>query len=88
LIFAASVPKRAAANTSRGSPLFNRRENLVAQSITLIERCDCRAGCPGCVGPNLAIDEEATATPKALARSICHAIGARAFRSFSTAPAV
>ncbi len=41
------------------------------KSITLIERCDCRAGCPACVGPVLAADENADsapeATPKALA---------------------
>jgi DEAD/DEAH box helicase domain-containing protein len=43
---------------------------LITQSITLIERCDCRAGCPGCVGPVLAADEHddlAVHTPKALA---------------------
>lgn len=48
-------------------PLFDRREDLVAQSITLIERCDCRGGCPGCVGPVLAADEESATTTKALA---------------------
>jgi len=48
-------------------PLFHRREDLVAQSISLIERCDCTAGCPGCVGPVLAADEAAATTPKALA---------------------
>jgi DEAD/DEAH box helicase domain-containing protein len=48
-------------------PLFNRREDLVAQSVTLIERCDCRGGCPACVGPVLAADEDAATTPKALA---------------------
>jgi DEAD/DEAH box helicase domain-containing protein len=55
----------------QSEPLFQRREDLVAQSITLIERCDCRAGCPGCVGPILAADEHDQAmdvqTPKALA---------------------
>jgi len=43
----------------QSEPLFQRREDLIAQSITLIERCDCRAGCPGCVGPILAADEHA-----------------------------
>ena len=51
----------------QSEPLFNRREDLVAQAMTLIERCDCRSGCPGCVGPILAADESATSTPKALA---------------------
>ena len=48
-------------------PLFRRREDLLAQSVSLIERCDCRAGCPACVGPVLAAEEDATTTPKALA---------------------
>lgn len=52
-------------------PLFQRREDLIAQSVSLIERCDCRAGCPACVGPVLAADERddalAATTPKALA---------------------
>ena len=43
----------------QSEPLFQRREDLIAQSITLIERCDCRAGCPGCVGPILAAEEHA-----------------------------
>ncbi|WP_329743372.1 DEAD/DEAH box helicase [Dyella sp. A6] len=51
----------------QSEPLFHRREDLVAQSITLIERCECTAGCPGCVGPVLAADETADTTPKALA---------------------
>jgi len=51
----------------QSEPLFNRREDLVAQSVTLIERCDCRGGCPGCVGPVLVADEDAATTPKALA---------------------
>ncbi|MEP7184494.1 MAG: DEAD/DEAH box helicase [Rhodanobacter sp.] len=65
----------------QSEPLFHRREDLIAQSITLIERCDCRAGCPACVGPVLATEESAAdrralriaaherdnATPKALA---------------------
>ncbi|MEW5298213.1 MAG: hypothetical protein WDW36_001362 [Sanguina aurantia] len=51
----------------QSEPLFDRREDLIAQSVTLIERCDCRCGCPGCVGPVLAADEDAETTPKALA---------------------
>ncbi|MDE3210191.1 MAG: DEAD/DEAH box helicase [Pseudomonadota bacterium] len=61
-------------------PLFQRREDLIAQAISLIERCDCRAGCPACVGPVPAAaehaadagasgrqDTAASGTPKALA---------------------
>jgi DEAD/DEAH box helicase domain-containing protein len=43
----------------QSEPLFHRREDLITQSITLIERCDCHAGCPACVGPILAADENA-----------------------------
>jgi DEAD/DEAH box helicase domain-containing protein len=49
------------------APLFERREDLIAQSQSLIERCDCRGGCPACVGPVLAADEDAHASPKAAA---------------------
>jgi DEAD/DEAH box helicase domain-containing protein len=43
----------------QSEPLFLRREDLIAQSMALVERCDCRAGCPACVGPVLAADESA-----------------------------
>jgi DEAD/DEAH box helicase domain-containing protein len=49
------------------APLFERREDLIAQSQSLIERCDCRGGCPACVGPVLAADEDTGATPKVAA---------------------
>ncbi len=51
-------------------PLFQRREDLVTQSMSLIERCACHSGCPACVGPILANDETAEHTPKALARQV------------------
>ena len=42
----------------------------------LIERCDCRAGCPACVGPILAVDETRTGTtPKSLARQVLSLLG-------------
>ena len=49
------------------APLFERREDLLAQSRSLIERCDCRCGCPGCIGPVLAADEASDRSPKAFA---------------------
>ncbi|WP_133500864.1 DEAD/DEAH box helicase [Cognatilysobacter terrigena] len=53
-------------------PLWMRQKELVERAIELVERCDCRAGCPACVGPVLAADEErdASASPKALARRV------------------
>ncbi len=49
-------------------PLWRRQAELVAQARDLVSRCDCRAGCPACVGPVLAADEaKADGTPRALA---------------------
>ena len=52
-------------------PLWQRQAELVRRAHELVERCDCRAGCPACVGPVLAIDEAKTlATPKQLALQV------------------
>lgn len=53
-------------------PLWQRQAELVQRAIELVERCDCRAGCPACVGPVLAADEarEEATSPKALARRV------------------
>ncbi|MFC4728440.1 DEAD/DEAH box helicase [Coralloluteibacterium thermophilus] len=54
-------------------PLFLRRDEILARARELVARCDCRAGCPGCVGPVLAADEDGAdpaATPKALAGQV------------------
>lgn len=53
-------------------PLWTRQAELVQRAAELVERCDCRAGCPACVGPVLAADEarEGATTPKALARRV------------------
>jgi DEAD/DEAH box helicase domain-containing protein len=48
-------------------PLFGRQAELVQRARELVDRCDCRAGCPACVGPVLAADEGKDRTPKALA---------------------
>jgi DEAD/DEAH box helicase domain-containing protein len=51
-------------------PLYRRREALVVQAQGLVAACDCRGGCPACVGPVLAGDEDAAATPRALAQRV------------------
>jgi len=52
-------------------PLWQRQEELVLRAMELIERCDCRSGCPACVGPVLAASEDIEGTtPKALARRV------------------
>ena len=52
------------------APLFERREELVARAQSLVADCDCKAGCPACVGPMLASDEDSGETPKALAQRV------------------
>lgn len=52
-------------------PLWARQAELLVRASQLVERCDCRAGCPACVGPALAADEhEGATTPKSLARQV------------------
>ncbi|WP_157481138.1 MULTISPECIES: DEAD/DEAH box helicase [unclassified Lysobacter] len=52
-------------------PLWTRQAELLARASELVERCDCRAGCPACVGPALAADEhEGATTPKSLAQRV------------------
>ena len=36
----------------------------------LVRQCGCRYGCPACVGPVLASDEERGYSPRALALSV------------------
>jgi len=48
-------------------PLWQRQAELVQRARELVQRCDCVAGCPACVGPVLAAQEESATTPKALA---------------------
>lgn len=52
------------------SPLFERRDELLAQAAALIDGCGCRAGCPACVGPILASEEDAERTPRQLAARV------------------
>ncbi len=57
-------------------PLWLRQAELVTRARELIERCDCRAGCPACVGPILAADESRNEnTPKSLARQVLRLLG-------------
>ncbi len=52
-------------------PLWQRQAELVQRARELVERCDCAAGCPACVGPVLAASEGKQATtPKSLALEV------------------
>ena len=51
-------------------PLFERQGEVVKGALELVARCDCRYGCPSCVGPVLASDEERGYSPRALALTV------------------
>ncbi len=51
-------------------PLWRRQSELLARAQAAVAACDCRAGCPACVGPVLAADEDGAQTPKVLAARV------------------
>jgi len=51
-------------------PLFRRAPDLVAGATSLVRSCECKFGCPACVGPVLAADETAQRSAKALALNV------------------
>jgi DEAD/DEAH box helicase domain-containing protein len=52
-------------------PLWLRQDELVQRAGELVQRCDCKAGCPACVGPVLAAHEDGKgASPKTLALKV------------------
>lgn len=59
-------------------PLWQRQAELVQRAVELVERCDCSKGCPACVGPVLAADEEreGATSPKSLARRVLSLLSA------------
>jgi DEAD/DEAH box helicase domain-containing protein len=46
------------------SSLYHNRSVIVSDAHQLIESCECAHGCPGCIGPILASEEDLKATPK------------------------
>jgi DEAD/DEAH box helicase domain-containing protein len=52
------------------APLYERREDLVRLARELVQRCDCHHGCPACVGPILAADEDGERSLKTLATRV------------------
>jgi len=51
-------------------PLFRRAPDLVAGATSLVRNCECKFGCPACVGPVLATDETVERSAKALALNV------------------
>ena len=57
-------------------PLWQRQSELVQRARELVQRCDCMAGCPACVGPVLAASEgKQSVTPKSLALDVLGLLG-------------
>ncbi len=55
--------------------LFDRRGEIVRDTYRLIDACDCKHGCPSCVGPILASDEVHGYSPKHAALKVLALIG-------------
>ena len=51
-------------------PLFRRQAQVLEAAVSLVGACDCRLGCPACVGPVLASDEARAYSPKSLALQV------------------
>ena len=57
-------------------PLFVRARELVRSALETVRGCECKAGCPACVGPVLAADEHRQETPRALTVKVLELLGA------------
>jgi DEAD/DEAH box helicase domain-containing protein len=58
----------------QSEPLWHRQGELVLRARELIARCDCKGGCPACVGPVLEMHEDIATSPKGLALSVLAAL--------------
>jgi len=58
----------------QSEPLWRRQDELVLRASELIERCDCKGGCPACVGPVLEVHEDVATSPKGLALAVLGAL--------------
>ncbi|NLB57449.1 MAG: DUF1998 domain-containing protein, partial [Gammaproteobacteria bacterium] len=57
-------------------PLYERREELRRHALEVVRDCACKAGCPACVGPVLASDEDANGmTPREVALAVLDLLG-------------
>ena len=46
------------------APLYDLREQVIERSVELVAECACKLGCPACVGPILATEDEKRLAPK------------------------
>ena len=56
-------------------PLWRRQQELIQRASEVVAACDCRGGCPACVGPVLAADEAREQSPRALAQRVLALLG-------------
>jgi len=60
----------------QSEPLWRRQRELLLLARDLVEGCECKAGCPACVGPVLEMQEDVETTPRALALRVLAALEA------------
>jgi DEAD/DEAH box helicase domain-containing protein len=73
--------------TGFSEPLFGQRQRLIEDAIALVRACDCTHGCPACIGPVLAGDEQDARAPKVLALRVLALLGEGADSSDAVAAA-
>ena len=56
--------------TGFSEPLYRQKDELVRDAIALVTACECRHGCPACIGPVLKSDESDERAPKPAALSV------------------
>jgi DEAD/DEAH box helicase domain-containing protein len=52
------------------APLYDMRDRVVETAREMIQSCRCEFGCPACIGPILASEENSQISPKSLALTI------------------
>jgi DEAD/DEAH box helicase domain-containing protein len=57
-------------------PLWDRQAELLQRAESLVDACDCRAGCPSCVGPVLDEAVPISEGPRQLALRVLRALQA------------
>lgn len=58
------------------TPLFDLRRQVVTRAHALVGACECAHGCPACIGPILASEEERGFSPKRAALAVLELFGA------------
>lgn len=54
------------------APLYTARDTIVTGALQLVADCQCSHGCPACIGPILASDEQRGFSPKTAALTALH----------------